>query len=142
LHAGEYPASNSKVRYISSLHTPAGQPKLPDWGQQIDRTKRLVLVTQDTVADCDPGRVIVSTLVALGGRKCHDHRHQRRPASRGIPVANLIITNGGYGTVNMAISHGIPIISDGLTKEVAAHVPWSTTGIDLRSNQATSVAIP
>jgi UDP:flavonoid glycosyltransferase YjiC (YdhE family) len=44
----------------------------------------------------------------------------------------------------MAISHGVPIISDGLTEdkeEVSAHVQWSGAGIDLRTNQATPEAI-
>jgi UDP:flavonoid glycosyltransferase YjiC (YdhE family) len=47
----------------------------------------------------------------------------RLPA--GYSDANLLITNGGYSTVNLAISHGIPIISAGLTEdkeEVSAHV--------------------
>jgi UDP:flavonoid glycosyltransferase YjiC (YdhE family) len=61
-----------------------------------------------------------------------------------MPEVDLLITNGGYGTVNMAISHGIPIISAGLTEdkeEVSAHVQWSGAGIDLRVNQATPEAI-
>jgi UDP:flavonoid glycosyltransferase YjiC (YdhE family) len=44
----------------------------------------------------------------------------------------------------MAISHGIPIISAGLTEdkeEVSAHVQWSGAGIDLRTNEATPGAI-
>jgi UDP:flavonoid glycosyltransferase YjiC (YdhE family) len=44
----------------------------------------------------------------------------------------------------MAISHGIPIISAGLTEdkeEVSAHVQWSGAGIDLRTNQAMPDAI-
>jgi UDP:flavonoid glycosyltransferase YjiC (YdhE family) len=61
-----------------------------------------------------------------------------------MPEINLLITNGGYGTVNMAIHHGIPVISAGLTEdkeEVSAHVQWSGVGIDLRTNQATPEAI-
>jgi UDP:flavonoid glycosyltransferase YjiC (YdhE family) len=57
---------------------------------------------------------------------------------------DLLITNGGYGTADMAISHGIPVISAGLTEdmgEVSAHVQWSGAGIDLRTNQATPEAI-
>jgi UDP:flavonoid glycosyltransferase YjiC (YdhE family) len=44
----------------------------------------------------------------------------------------------------MAISHGIPVISAGLTEdkeEVSAHVQWSGAGIDMRTNQATPEAI-
>jgi UDP:flavonoid glycosyltransferase YjiC (YdhE family) len=57
-----------------------------------------------------------------------------------MPKLDLLITNGGYGTVNMALEHGIPIISAGLTEdkeEVSAHVQWAGVGIDLRTNHAT-----
>jgi UDP:flavonoid glycosyltransferase YjiC (YdhE family) len=169
LHPGiesfEYPDSNSKVRFVGALPTPAGQPELPDWWQQIDPTKRLVLVTQGTIANRDLGQVIAPALVALGGREDVTIivTTGGQPAEA-IPVAipanariasflpypqimseiDLLITNGGYGTVNMAISHGIPIISAGLTEdkeEVSAHVQWSGAGIDLRANQATPEAI-
>jgi UDP:flavonoid glycosyltransferase YjiC (YdhE family) len=66
------------------------------------------------------------------------------PYAQIMPEIDLLITNGGYGTVNMAISHGIPIISAGLTEdkeEVSAHVQWSGAGIDLRTNQASPEAI-
>jgi UDP:flavonoid glycosyltransferase YjiC (YdhE family) len=56
-----------------------------------------------------------------------------------LPKVDLLITNGGYGTVNMALAQGVPIVSAGLTEdkeEVSAHVQWSGAGIDLRTNQA------
>jgi UDP:flavonoid glycosyltransferase YjiC (YdhE family) len=66
------------------------------------------------------------------------------PYAQIMPEIDLLITNGGYGAVNMAISHGIAVISAGLTEdkeEVSAHVQWSGAGIDLRTNQATPEAI-
>jgi MGT family glycosyltransferase len=169
LHPGiesfEYPDSNSKVQYIGALPTPAGQPKLPEWWQQIDRTKRLVLVTQGTVANRDLGQVIAPALVALGGREdvtvivttggqpaesipvaipSNARIASFLPYAQIMPDIDLLITNGGYGTVNMAISHGIPVISAGLTEdkeEVSAQVQWSGAGIDLRVNQATPETI-
>ena len=165
LHPGiesfEYPGSNSKVQYIGALPTPAGQLKLPEWWQQGDRTKRLVLVTQGTIANRDFGQVVAPALVALGGREdviiivttggqpaesipvaipANAHITSFLPYAQIMPEIDLLITNGGYGTVNMAISHGIPVISAGLTEdkeEVSAHVQWSGAGIDLRTNQAT-----
>jgi MGT family glycosyltransferase len=169
LHPGiasfEYPDSNSKVKYIGALPTPVGQPKLPEWWQRIDRTKRLVLVTQGTIANRDFGQVIAPALVALGGREdvtiivttggqpaesipvaipSNARITSYLPYAQIMPEIDLLITNGGYGTVNMAISHGIPVISAGLTEdkeEVSAHVQWSGAGIDLRTNQATPEAI-
>jgi UDP:flavonoid glycosyltransferase YjiC (YdhE family) len=169
LHPGiesfEYPDPNSKVQYIGALPAPAGQTKLPEWWRQIDRTKRLVLVTQGTIANRDLGQVIAPALVALGGREdvaiivttgsqpaesipvaipSNAHITSFLPYDQIMPEIDLLITNGGYGTVNMAISYGIPIISAGLTEdkeEVSAHVQWSGAGIDLRTNQATPDAI-
>jgi MGT family glycosyltransferase len=169
LHPGiesfEYPALNSNVQYIGALPTPAGQPTLPEWWQQLDRTKRLVLVTQGTIANRDFGQVIAPALVALGGREdvtiivttggqpaesipvaipANARIASFLPYAEIMPEIDLLITNGGYGTVNMAISHGIPVISAGLTQdkeEVSAHVQWSGAGIDLRTNQATAEAI-
>jgi UDP:flavonoid glycosyltransferase YjiC (YdhE family) len=60
------------------------------------------------------------------------------------PALVALITNGGYGTVNTSIFHGVPVISAGLTEdkeEVSAHVEWSGAGIDLRTNQATPETI-
>ena len=169
LHPGiesfEYPDSNSKVQYIGALPTPAGQPALPEWWQHLDRTKRLVLITQGTIANRDFGQVIAPALVALGGRKdltlivttggqpvesipvaipSNARIASFLPYAQIMPEIDLLITNGGYGTVNMAISHGIPVISAGLTEdkeEVSAHIQWSGTGIDLRTNRATPEAI-
>jgi UDP:flavonoid glycosyltransferase YjiC (YdhE family) len=169
LHPGiesfEYPDPNSKVQYIGALPTPTGQTTLPEWWQHLDRTKRLVLVTQGTIANRDFGQVIAPALVALGGREdvtiivttggqpaesipvaipANARIASFLPYAQIMPEIDLLITNGGYGTVNMAISHGIPVISAGLTEdkeEVSAHVQWSGAGIDLRTNQATPEAI-
>jgi MGT family glycosyltransferase len=165
LHPGiesfEYPDPGSKVQYIGALPTPAGQPTLPDWWRQLDRTKRLVLVTQGTIANRDLGQVVAPALVALGGREdltiivttggqpvdaipvaipSNARIVSFLPYAQIMPEIDLLITNGGYGTVNMAIANGIPVISAGLTEdkeEVSAHVQWSGAGIDLRTNQAT-----
>jgi MGT family glycosyltransferase len=169
LHPGiesfEYPDPNSKVRFIGALPTPADQPTLPEWWQHLDPTKRLVLVTQGTVANRDLGQVIAPALVALGRREdvtiivttggppvesipvaipSNARVASFLPYAQIMPEIDLLITNGGYGTVNMAIAHGIPIISAGLTEdkeEVSAHLQWSSAGIDLRTNQATPEAI-
>ena len=169
LHPGiksfEYPDSNTKVQYIGALPTPAGQPKLPEWWKHLDRAKRLVLITQGTIANRDFGQLIAPALVALGGREdvtiivttggqpvesipvaipSNARIASFLPYAQIMPEIDLLITNGGYGTVNLAISHGIPVISAGLTEdkeEVSAHVQWSGAGIDLRVNQATPETI-
>ena len=47
----------------------------------------------------------------------------------------------GYGGVQMALAHGIPLIVAGDTDdkmEVAARVEWSKTGINLKKQSPTS----
>jgi UDP:flavonoid glycosyltransferase YjiC (YdhE family) len=60
------------------------------------------------------------------------------------PEIELLTSNGDYGTIHMAISHGISVISTGLTEdkeEVSAHVQCSGARIDLRANKAIPEAI-
>jgi UDP:flavonoid glycosyltransferase YjiC (YdhE family) len=172
LHPGiqgfEYPEespSTSPVRYIGPLPLPPGQSPLPDWWHELDETRRLVLVTQGTVANWDFGQLVgpaleglakeddLIVLVTTGGQpiesipvKIPDNARIASflPYGQIMPRIDLLITNGGYGTVNMALAHGIPIISAGLTEDkedVSAHVQWAGVGIDLRTNQAMPEAV-
>jgi UDP:flavonoid glycosyltransferase YjiC (YdhE family) len=172
LHPGiagfEYPDTSSflsHVRYIGRLPLPAGQAPLPDWWRELDKTKRLVLVTQGTFANLDFEQLVGPTLTGLsdfddlivlvttGGQPIESipveiptnaRIAKFLPFELIMPNVDLLITNGGYGTVNMALSHGIPIISAGMTEdkeEVSAHVQWAGVGIDLRTNQATPEAV-
>jgi UDP:flavonoid glycosyltransferase YjiC (YdhE family) len=57
------------------------------------------------------------------------------PYAELMPHVDLLITNGGYGTVQHALSCGIPIVVAGATEdkpEVAARIAWSGTGVRLR----------
>jgi UDP:flavonoid glycosyltransferase YjiC (YdhE family) len=172
LHPGirsfEYPDSSSAtspVKYIGPLPLPPGQAALPEWWHELDKTKRLVLVTQGTVANRDFGQLIGPTLAGLAEEKdlivlattggqpiesipvalpANARVATFLPYEAILPSIDLLITNGGYGTVNMALAHGIPVVSAGLTEdkeEVSAHVQWAGVGIDLRTNQATPEAV-
>lgn len=55
-----------------------------------------------------------------------------------------MVTNGGYGSVNQALSHGIPLVAAGLTEDKAdvnARIAWSGAGIDLAANDPAPEAI-
>ena len=55
-----------------------------------------------------------------------------------------MVTNGGYGAVQRALSTGIPLVVAGNTEdkpEVAARVAWAGAGIDLSSGTPTPKAI-
>ena len=61
-----------------------------------------------------------------------------------LPKADVFVTNGGYGSVNQAMSFGIPLVTAGLTEDKAdvnARVAWSGVGIDLATNEPTPQAL-
>ena len=55
-----------------------------------------------------------------------------------------MITNGGYGGVQLALAHGIPLVVAGASEEkpeIAARVAWSGAGINLRTSTPTAAAV-
>jgi hypothetical protein len=57
-----------------------------------------------------------------------------------LPKADVFVTNGGYGSVNQAMSFGVPLVTAGLTEDKAdvnARVAWSGAGINLATNAPT-----
>jgi UDP:flavonoid glycosyltransferase YjiC (YdhE family) len=61
-----------------------------------------------------------------------------------LPKADVFLTNGGYGSVNQAMSFGIPLVTAGITEDKAdvnARVAWSGVGIDLATNEPTPQAL-
>jgi UDP:flavonoid glycosyltransferase YjiC (YdhE family) len=61
-----------------------------------------------------------------------------------LPKVSVFVTNGGYGSVNQAMSFGIPLVTAGLTEDKAdvnARVAWSGVGIDLAINAPTPQAL-
>src|SRR6201999_1405224 len=54
-----------------------------------------------------------------------------------LPKVDVLVTNGGYGSVNQALSFGIPLVAGGLpdaTADVSTRVAWSGVGVDLKSH--------
>jgi UDP:flavonoid glycosyltransferase YjiC (YdhE family) len=61
-----------------------------------------------------------------------------------LPKVDVLVTNGGYGSVNQAMSFGIPLITAGTTEDKAdvnARVAWSGVGINLATNEPTQTAL-
>jgi UDP:flavonoid glycosyltransferase YjiC (YdhE family) len=53
-----------------------------------------------------------------------------------MPHVDVMITNGGYGGVQFALAHGVPLVVAGKTEEkpeIAARVAWSGAGINLKT---------
>jgi UDP:flavonoid glycosyltransferase YjiC (YdhE family) len=53
-----------------------------------------------------------------------------------LPHVDVMITNGGFGGVQLALAHGVPLVVAGKSEdkaEIAARVAWSGAGINLRT---------
>jgi UDP:flavonoid glycosyltransferase YjiC (YdhE family) len=162
----EFPrAMPSQVNFIGALPIIPGQAPLPSWADDLDGKRKVVLVTQGTVANHDFGLVVGPTLAALadepdilvvataGGRPigaipgpipANARLADYLPFEWLLPKVDVLVTNGGYGSVNQALSFGIPIVAAGLTEDKAdvnARIAWSGAGIDLKTNDPTPDAI-
>jgi UDP:flavonoid glycosyltransferase YjiC (YdhE family) len=124
-----------------------------------------VLVTQGTVANHNFGLLVAPTLAALanepdvlvvataGGRPVDAIPGPIPPNARVagflpfewlLPRVDVLVTNGGYGSVNQAMSFGIPLVTAGLTEDKAdvnARIAWSGVGLDLATNEPTPEAL-
>lgn len=139
-----------KLSVDSNFTPPAWWPKI------IGGKKKVILINQGTIAK-NINYLIKPAIEALKDEDVYviavplsDEQLDRIPAntftSIFIPHANLLpyvdlmITNGGYGGVQSALSYGVPLIVGGTTEdkmEVSARVEFTKVGINLRKNNPT-----
>ena len=153
------------LRFIGALPLPPGDLSLPEWADEVDAAARIVLVTQGTLANHDLAQLVGPTLAALGDRPDllvlvttggrpldavpgplpRNVRLARfLPYDWLMPRLDLVVTNGGYGTVNHALSHGVPLVVAGQSEdkaEVGARVAWSGVGVSLHTDTPTPAAL-
>ena len=165
--AFEYPRRSPppSLHFIGALPLPVIETPLPGWAADVSSATTVVLVTQGTLANHDLGEVVAPTLAALkdrpdilvvvatGGRPIEaipgDIPANARvaeflPYDWLMPQVDLVVTNGGYGTVNHALSHGVPLVVAGINEdkaEVGARVSWSGVGIGLQTETPRPVAL-
>ena len=137
----------------------------PPWAHELDGSRKVVLVTQGTVANHNFGLLIAPTLAALanepdvlvvataGGRSAeaipgavpsNARLASYLPFEWLLPRVDVLVTNGGYGSVNQAMSFGIPLVTAGMTEDKAdvnARVAWSGVGLNLATNEPTPEAL-
>ena len=61
-----------------------------------------------------------------------------------MPYVDLLLTNGGYGTIQIALSHGVPIVAIGKTEEkpeIVNRIEWSGVGTGLKVRIPTEAQI-
>jgi MGT family glycosyltransferase len=153
----DYPRTDlpANVHYIGA---PIPDPPVgwtpPVWWGDLDG-KRVVLVTQGTINN-DFDQLIRPAIRALaaedllvvvttGSRNADEVEIDPLPSNvrveRFIPYAhlmphvNLLLTNGGFGSIQIALAHGVPVVAIGKTEEkpeIANRVNWSGVGIGLK----------
>jgi MGT family glycosyltransferase len=155
----------SSVHFVGTPPMIPKQAPLPSWARALDGSRKVVLVTQGTLANHNFGLLIGPTLAALadepdllvvataGGRPidaipgpipANARLASYLPFEWILPKVDVFVTNGGYGSVNQAMSFGIPLVTAGLTEDKAdvnARVAWSGVGINLASNEPTPQAL-
>ena len=136
---------------------------LPD--AVVDPSKKVVAVSQGTVDNTDPGKLIVPTIEALkdseyvvvattAGAQTAALR-ARFPQPNVViedfidyddlfPHVDVFVTGGGFGSTLAAFLHGVPVVGAGKREgknDINARVGYNRLGIDLRSEHPKPAAI-
>ncbi|WP_159500226.1 glycosyltransferase [Microbacterium sp. 18062] len=157
------PRLSPNVSYVGVIPQDPTAGESPTWWGDLDGSRPVVHVTQGTIDNLDFGRLVRPTLDALadedvlvvvsaGGRAASEIGPlpaNARASSylrydRLLPCADVFVTNAGFGGVQAALSHGVPLVLAGVTEEkpeVTARVAWTGAGIDLRTGTPSPDAV-
>lgn len=141
---------------------PIGAP-LPTWWSELDDERPVVHVSQGTIDNHDFGLLVRPTIEALAGRDilvvaatggrpidglgalpANAHAAEFLPYDLLFPKTDVFVTNAGFGGVQFALSHGVPIVAAGQgadKPDVAMRVQWSGVGLNLRTRSPSAGAI-
>jgi UDP:flavonoid glycosyltransferase YjiC (YdhE family) len=154
----DYPRTDlpDSVRYIGALPVDGDTAwRFPDWWQDVVEARRVVVVSQGTVANHDLTELVQPTLDALADMDVlviatlgRDATLDRVPANARVtgfvpfgkllPHADVLVSNGGFGGVQQALSLGVPLVLAGLTEdkmEVNARAAWTGAAINLATQR-------
>ncbi|KAL7817422.1 glycosyltransferase family 1 protein [Trichoderma aethiopicum] len=152
----------NRITYVGPLvrPSPSTSSQLPSWWEEVVLHSRVVGITQGTLA-MNPTSLIIPSIQALKDDSSlllvvvsphgKEVEHQVGQASNVryadwlpyhllLPQLCLLITNGGYGSITQALSHGVPLLCAGQTedkKDTAARVSWCGAGVDLKTDNPT-----
>jgi UDP:flavonoid glycosyltransferase YjiC (YdhE family) len=161
----EYPRSDApaNLRFAGALPASGTPARLPDWWGELDGSRPVVHVTQGTIANKDFGQLVgpalealadedVLVVVATGGRPLatlpalpdNARAAEFLPYDELLPRTAAFVTNGGYGGVQLALRHGVPIVATGGHEdkpEVGARIAWSGVGVRFRAERVAPAAL-
>ena len=157
----EYPRADlpASVRFVGPiLAPPSAGFDPPGWWDELGAGRPVVHVTQGTLDNADLGRLLLPAIEALAGDDllvvattggpdpgpwraalpANVRLERFIPHDLLLPHVDVMVTNGGFGGVQQALAHGVPLVVAGDSEdkpEVAARVRWSGAGIDLRTGR-------
>ena len=157
---------NSKLRFVGPLlpQGPATERPFP-YSDKIKDGQRVILVSQGTLDNKDPHKLIIPALEALKdsgdflivGTGHSQTEELRRSYPQGniliedyvdfaavLERADLFVCNGGYGSVLLSLSRGVPLLVAGIREgknDVNARVDYFGVGINLHTERPKSEAI-
>jgi UDP:flavonoid glycosyltransferase YjiC (YdhE family) len=162
----EYPRRDlsRNLRFVGTVLPPAPVTgPLPEWWPDLDSGRPVVHVSQGTVDNQDFGRLVrpaldalsdreVLVVAATGGRPIDELGELPTNARAAeflsydalLPKTDVFVTNAGFGGVQYALSHGVPMVAAGDIAdkpEVAMRIEWSGVGVNLRTGNPTPEAI-
>lgn len=163
----EYPRSDlpPQVHFIGPLLSPPSTEfSFPHWWEELKGSRPVIHVTQGTIST-NANDLLLPTLHALededvlvvattGGAAIDTLKLTAIPTNARIepfishahllPHVDVMVTNGGYNGVQMALANGVPLIVAGQTEEkpeIAARVEWAKVGMNLKTRTPTLTQI-
>jgi UDP:flavonoid glycosyltransferase YjiC (YdhE family) len=151
----------AKLNFIGAL-LPSGAGEVPEQIKKAQKAgRKIVLVSQGTIANNDLGKLLAPTILALGDREdflilattggapienipCtlspNTIASQFLNFGEILPDVDVLVAFGSFGTVTQALSFGVPMVVTGKGEdkpEVCARVTWTGAGIDLATDTPT-----
>jgi UDP:flavonoid glycosyltransferase YjiC (YdhE family) len=149
---------NPKVQFAGPLlpYKAAVATAFPQ-AEKLRKYQRVVLISQGTIDNKDPNKLIVPALEALkdsGALLIATTSYSKTEELRkAYPQDNIVIEdfvdfdfildhtdlficNGGYGSILLSLSKGVPVLAAGIREgknDINAHVDYFGVGIDLRT---------
>lgn len=158
------PVVPDHVQFVGALNDSSTGIARPTWWEDVvTATCPVVHVTQGTVANDNFDDLLLPTIRALadedvlvvataGGSElpvgiqlpANARIAPMLPYDDLLPRTSVLVTNGGYGTVNQVLAHGIPVVVAGTTEdkpEVGARIRGRGLGIDLRTSRPSEIVV-